>query len=96
MNVAMGKRTVFPDEDPTSNDGKRRKLDQGHVVTNSQEVQSTRALRQLLMFQQDDPTKLRQSMLLCQFSLDSMLNLNEQVFKSSRPSWNQSFMPRKG
>lgn len=95
MNVATGKRTVFLDEDSTSNERKRRKLNQGDVVTNLKEIQSPGALRQLLLFQQDDPSKLRQSM-LSQFALDPRLNLSEQVFKSSRFSWNRSFMPRKG
>jgi len=63
MNVATGKRTVFQDEDPFAGDRKRRKLDQGHLVANAEEIQSARALRLLLVFQQDDPSKLRQSML---------------------------------
>ena len=63
MNVARGKRTVFPDDDSISNERKRRKLDNGHAVTCSEEIQSTHTLRQLLVFQQDDPSKLRQSML---------------------------------
>lgn len=64
MNVATGKRTAFLDEDPASNDRKRRKLDEGKVFTNSEDIQSARALRQLLTFQQDDISKLRHSMLL--------------------------------
>ena len=63
MNVATGKRTVFQDEHPFDAGRKRRKIDEGHAVATSEEIQSARALRLLLAFQQDDASKLRQSML---------------------------------
>ncbi|MCJ1250321.1 hypothetical protein MMC30_007547 [Trapelia coarctata] len=82
MNVATDKRTVFQDEDLGANDRKRRKLDGGHVVSTWEEIQSARALKLLLVFQQDDTSKLRQSIQTFKIFLESIIYATEGVDRS--------------
>ena len=59
----MGKRIIFPDEQLPSPPNKRPKLEDDPVKANAKLINSAKDLQQLLVFQQDATSVLRQSSL---------------------------------